>query len=89
MGLFLLTIAVVAAWWMKPLQLSAKTWKRLHILAFFAFALAAYHGITIGALAGVWSTDPRHVHALRCRVPVRCGAEDPFGRTGAIRPRGV
>ncbi|GEM_PF-5727450 len=54
-ALFLLVIAVVAAWWMKPLQFSMKTWKRFHILAYLVFPLAFFHAITIGTVAAAWS----------------------------------
>ncbi len=54
-ALFLLSIAVVAAWWLKPLQFSLKVWKGLHILAFFVFPLAFWHAITIGTIVGTWS----------------------------------
>ena len=54
-ALFLLIMAVVAAWWLRPLQFSLKVWKGFHVLAFFVFPLAFVHAITIGTVAGVWS----------------------------------
>ena len=51
-ALFLLIIAVVAAWWFKPLQFDLKTWRRFHIAAFFVFPLAFFHAISIGTVAG-------------------------------------
>ncbi|TVR57183.1 MAG: hypothetical protein EA426_12570 [Spirochaetaceae bacterium] len=51
-ALFLLIIAVVAAWWFKPLQFTLKTWRRFHIAAFFVFPLAFFHAISIGTVAG-------------------------------------
>lgn len=54
-ALFLLITAVVAAWWLRPLQLSLKVWKRIHILAYFVFPLAFWHAVTIGTVAGRWS----------------------------------
>lgn len=54
-ALFLLIPAVVAAWWLRPLQFSLKVWKGFHVLAFFVFPLAFLHAITIGTVTGVWS----------------------------------
>jgi DMSO/TMAO reductase YedYZ heme-binding membrane subunit len=47
-ALFLLITAVIASWFFKPLQFSARTWKKIHLLAYVAFPLAFVHAITIG-----------------------------------------
>ncbi len=53
-ALFLLIIAVVAAWHFKALQFSLKTWRRFHIAAYFAFPLAFVHAIHLGTVAGAF-----------------------------------
>ncbi len=47
-ALALLTVAVAAAIFWKPLKLSNKQWMRIHRLAWVAFPLAFYHAVTIG-----------------------------------------
>ncbi len=54
-ALFLLITAVVAAWWLRPLQFSLNTWKRIHLLAYIVFPLAFFHAIMIGTVAGRWT----------------------------------
>ncbi len=51
-ALFLLIMAVIAAWHFKALQFSLKTWRRFHIAAYFVFPLAFVHAIHIGTVAG-------------------------------------
>lgn len=48
-ALILLTIAVVAAWLFKPLKLSLKTWRSIHLLAYLVFPLVFVHAISLGA----------------------------------------
>ena len=48
-ALFLLINAVVAAWFIRPLQFSQKTWRRIHLLAYLVFPLVFVHAITIGS----------------------------------------
>lgn len=51
-ALFLLIMAVIAAWHFKALQFSLKTWRRFHIAAYFVFPLAFVHAVHIGTVAG-------------------------------------
>ncbi len=48
-ALILLTVAVVAAWFFKPLKLSLKTWRSVHLLAYLVFPLVFVHAISLGA----------------------------------------
>ncbi len=48
-ALILLTVAVVAAWFFRPLKLSLKTWRSIHLLAYLVFPLVFVHAITLGA----------------------------------------
>ena len=47
-ALILLIVAVVAAWFFKPLKLSLKVWRAIHLLAYIVFPLVFYHGLSIG-----------------------------------------
>ncbi len=47
-ALVLLMIAVAAAWFFKPLRLPLKTWRAIHLLAYFVFPLVFHHGVSIG-----------------------------------------
>ncbi len=51
-ALFLLIMAVIAAWHFRALQFSLKTWRRFHIAAYFVFPLAFVHAVSIGTVAG-------------------------------------
>lgn len=48
-ALFLLINAVIAAWFIRPLQLSQPTWRKIHLLAYAVFPLAFVHAIMIGS----------------------------------------
>lgn len=48
-GLFLIVNAVIAAWFIRPLQLKQPTWRRIHRAAYVAFPLIFLHGIFIGS----------------------------------------
>jgi DMSO/TMAO reductase YedYZ heme-binding membrane subunit len=47
-ALFLLSIAVIASWFFKPLKFQYQTWKKMHLLAYLVFPLAFFHAITLG-----------------------------------------
>ena len=47
-ALFLLIIAVTAAWFFKPLKFQYNTWKKMHLLAYLVFPLAFFHAILLG-----------------------------------------
>ncbi len=47
-ALFLLINAVIAAWFIRPLQLSQKAWRGIHILAYLVFPIVFVHAILIG-----------------------------------------
>lgn len=46
-ALVLLSAAVVAAWFSKPLKLSRKTWLRIHFLGYLVFPLAFIHALML------------------------------------------
>lgn len=56
-ALILLIIAVVSAWFFKPLKLSRKAWKTIHLLAYFVFPLGFEHGRNLGTefATGAWT----------------------------------
>lgn len=47
-ALFLLINAVVAAWFLRQLQLKQQTWRRIHYAAYVVFPLVFAHAILIG-----------------------------------------
>ncbi len=52
LGLFalvILTIAVVAAWFCKPLKLNFKTWSRMHLAAYLVLPLVFIHALNLGS----------------------------------------
>lgn len=50
-ALFLVLNAVIAAWFIKPLQLKQPTWRRIHQAAYIVFPLVFVHAILIGNTA--------------------------------------
>ena len=58
-ALTLLLIAVIAAWYFKPLKLSRKTWKGIHLLAYVVFPVGFIHGRGLGASfrSGTWTVN--------------------------------
>lgn len=47
-GLFLVLNAVIAAWFIRPLQLPQPTWRRIHRVAYVVFPTIFLHAILIG-----------------------------------------
>jgi predicted ferric reductase len=47
-GLFLVLNAVIAAWFIRPLQLTQPTWRRIHRVAYVVFPTIFLHAILIG-----------------------------------------
>lgn len=47
-GLLALTVAVLAAWFFKPLKLSLKQWRAIHLLTYLVFPLVVWHALAIG-----------------------------------------
>ncbi len=47
-GLIVLTIAVLAAWFFKPLKLSLKQWRAIHLLTYAVFPLVVWHALALG-----------------------------------------
>ena len=58
-ALVLLIVGVLAAWFFKPLKLSRKTWKTVHLLAYVAFPLGFIHGRALGTefATGRWTVS--------------------------------
>ena len=58
-ALGLLIVGVLAAWFFKPLKLSRKTWKTVHLLAYVAFPLGFIHGRALGTefATGRWTVS--------------------------------
>ena len=58
-ALVLLIVGVLAAWFFKPLTLSRKTWKTVHLLAYVAFPLGFIHGRALGTefATGRWTVS--------------------------------
>lgn len=58
-ALGLLIMGVVAAWFFKPLKLSRRTWKTVHLLAYVAFPLGFIHGRALGTefATGDWTVS--------------------------------
>ena len=58
-ALVLLIVGVLAAWFFKPLKLSRKTWKTVHLLAYIAFPLGFIHGRALGTefATGRWTVS--------------------------------
>ncbi|TVR57187.1 MAG: hypothetical protein EA426_12595 [Spirochaetaceae bacterium] len=48
-ALIILTVAVIAAWFFKPLKLKLKTWRAIHLAAYVVFPLVFYHAIALGS----------------------------------------
>ncbi len=48
-GLILLVVAVIAAWFFRPLKLSLKTWRAIHLLAYGVLPLVFIHAISLGS----------------------------------------
>jgi DMSO/TMAO reductase YedYZ heme-binding membrane subunit len=48
-ALVLLTAAVIAAWFFKPLRVSLKTWRRIHLLTYIVFPLVVWHALMLGS----------------------------------------
>jgi DMSO/TMAO reductase YedYZ heme-binding membrane subunit len=48
-GLALLTVAVIAAWFFKPLKLKLKTWRAIHLAAYLVFPLGFAHALLLGS----------------------------------------
>lgn len=48
-ALILLTTGVTAAWFFKPLKLSLKTWRAVHLVAYLVFPLVFIHAISLGS----------------------------------------
>lgn len=48
-ALILLTFAVLAAWFFKPLKLSLNQWRRIHLLTYIVFPLVIWHALVIGS----------------------------------------
>jgi DMSO/TMAO reductase YedYZ heme-binding membrane subunit len=57
-GLILLATAVIAAWFFKPLKLSLKTWRAIHLIAYVVLPIVFIHamslGLTVAAYRPVW-----------------------------------
>ena len=47
-GLVLLAVGVIAAWFFKPLRLSLKTWRTIHLVAYVVLPLVFIHAISLG-----------------------------------------
>ena len=58
-ALSLLIIAVIAAWFFKPLKLSRKVWKGIHLAAYIVFPLGFLHGRNLGTefATGEWTVN--------------------------------
>lgn len=48
-ALILLTIAVVAAWFFKPLKLPLKVWRKIHLLTYVVIPLVIWHALVLGS----------------------------------------
>lgn len=48
-ALVLLTLAVLAAWFFKPLKLSRKQWRFIHGLTYIVFPMVVWHALALGS----------------------------------------
>jgi predicted ferric reductase len=48
-ALVLLTFAVLAAWFFKPLKLSLKQWRTIHLFTYIVFPLVIWHALMLGS----------------------------------------
>ncbi|TVQ24475.1 MAG: hypothetical protein EA383_11135 [Spirochaetaceae bacterium] len=48
-ALVLLTLAVLAAWFFKPLKLSRKHWRVIHFLTYLVFPMVVWHALALGS----------------------------------------
>ncbi len=48
-ALVLLTAAVLAAWFFKPLKLSLNQWRTIHLLTYIVFPLVIWHALMLGS----------------------------------------
>lgn len=48
-ALIILTVAVIAAWFFKPLKLSLKQWRAIHLLTYVVFPLVIWHALVLGS----------------------------------------
>jgi len=48
-ALILLTLAVIAAWFFKPLKLSRKHWRAIHFLTYIIFPMVVWHALALGS----------------------------------------
>ena len=47
-GLVLLTFGVLAAWFFKPLKLSLKQWRTIHLVTYVVFPMVVVHALALG-----------------------------------------
>ena len=48
-ALILISLAVIAAWFFKPLKLTLKTWRTIHLAAYVVFPLVFIHAVSLGS----------------------------------------